>query len=180
MGHLVVMPRARSRDGAETFDGRLAALDELAGKTVSVPGSSGFDPAGGASGPQLDLMPKRVGAAPPEALVMLHDAVFSQVLAVCGIPPDLAGVTTGSQARESFRRFVGLTVEPLAELVAEELSDKLEEPVSFSFDRLAAADIAGRARSAGTLVKAGWTPQEAADAVGLDPPAGAPPTEEAP
>ena len=172
-GHLIVMPRARGRDAGESFDGRLATLDELHGKTAAVPPAGGFDPAGGQSGAQLDLTPRRIGANPPEPLVALQAQAFQQVLAACGVPPGLAGAATGTQGREDYRRFIITTVEPLADLIAEELTAKLETPVRLRLDRLAHADIAGRARAAKTLVSAGWTPPEAADAVGLARPAAA-------
>ena len=75
-------------------------------------------------------------------------------------------------AREAYREFIATTVEPLGRIIAAELADKLDTPgLALGFEALAASDMAGRSRAVGSLVKAGWSPQEAATAVGLDPPA---------
>ena len=52
----------------------------------------------------------------------------------------------GTSQREAFRRFLTTAVsQPVADLVAEELSHKLAVPVRFGFDGLYAHDLAGRA-----------------------------------
>ena len=107
--------------------------------------------------PKTDWKPARLGADPPAGLVSLRGAVESTVLSVFGIPSALgpAGLTDGTAQRESARRLWALTIQPLASLVAEELSRVLEQPVALTFGRAAQADLAAKARAVGGLVKAG-------------------------
>ena len=171
VGHLLLMPRARTRDtSGETFDGRLQTLDDLQGRTAALSPATGFDPAAMPSQQHASLRAERVGANPPEPLVTLRRDVWASVLAMCGIPPVLVEHASGGDAREALRRFLSLTIEPLGLILAQELTKKLETPVSLSFDRLAAADIASRARAVKSLTSSGWTPREAAAACSLDPP----------
>ena len=59
------------------------------------------------------------------------------------------------------RRLWALTIQPLAALIAEELSRVLERPVGLTFGRAAQADLTGKARAVGGLVKAGVDLDEA-------------------
>ena len=52
-------------------------------------------------------------------------------------------------------------MQPLAALIAEELSRVLERPVGLTFGRAAQADLAAKARAVGGLVKAGLELDEA-------------------
>ena len=57
-------------------------------------------------------------------------------MAACGVPPGLADPRAeGGGQREAFRRFIYSTVHPAADMVAQELSEKLERPFEFSFSR---------------------------------------------
>lgn len=58
----------------------------------------------------------------------------------------------GTAQRESFRRFLHATIQPVGELIAAELSEKLEEDIRLDFSRLFAADLQGRARAWRSLV----------------------------
>ena len=51
------------------------------------------------------------------------------VLAALGVPPSLY-TSQGAALRESYRHLFGSTIEPLAQLIAAELSEKLEEEVT--------------------------------------------------
>ena len=57
-------------------------------------------------------------------------------------------------------------IQPLASLIAEELSQKLERPVTFSFRKLQAADI--MARAYGSLVQAEMPAEKAEVYAGLE------------
>ena len=66
------------------------------------------------------------------------------------------GLNDGTAAREALRRLWTLTIQPLGDLIAEELSRVLEVPVALNFGRPSGmADLAARARAVGALVKAG-------------------------
>ena len=122
--------------------------------------------------PKGDWAQRRIGADPPAASVHLQDSAAKQVVAACGVPLELLTDVPAASRREAYRQFVSTTVEALGEIIAEELSAKLEIlNLTLSFERLHASDMAGRARAVGSLVKAGWSPQEAADTVGLERPA---------
>ena len=100
---------------------------------------------------------KRVELTPDLQLADLNpatDSLHERILAAAGIPPAL--VTSSGNAgamREAYRLFVLQTVEPLARQLLPELA-KVGVTKLSSADMMA-ADTAGRARSVGTLVKAG-------------------------
>ena len=83
-----------------------------------------------------------------ELLDKLRTATARDVLAACGVPLGMiVSEGDGTKAREAFRQFLASSLQPVAQIIAEELSAKFETPVSFSFENLFAADIAGRARA---------------------------------
>ena len=64
------------------------------------------------------------------------------------MPVSLVTDADGTSQREAFRRFLTTAAQPVADLVAEELAQKLEQPVRFGFENLYAHDWrAGRPRS---------------------------------
>ena len=92
---------------------------------------------------------------------------FLEVLAACGVPPGLFIDADGTAQRESYRRFFSLTVEPLAAMLAAELSGKLEAEIGLGFSGRFAADLSGRARAFQSMVGAGMDPAKAAGLAGL-------------
>ena len=92
------------------------------------------------------------------------------VLGSMGVPPELLTLATGgAQVRESFRRFVRSTIEPMAELAAEELSAKLAVPdLRLDATHLHGADTSALSRAAKALVEAGMPLADALETVGLD------------
>lgn len=99
---------------------------------------------------------------------MLRSDVGRDVLAAAGCPPAMFQPTDGTSAREGMRQFLHLGLQPLAALVQAELRDKLDAPeLALSFDSLFAADLAGRARAFGSLVKGGMPVEAAAGLAGL-------------
>ena len=115
-----------------------------------------------------DWSTKRLGADPPSALVELAKLASGEIYAACGIPPgifDPKGTAQG--AREDYRRFIALTVAPLARLVTRELSIKLESDVTMSLDPLHAFDVAGRASAFAKMVTAGMDLERAVALSGL-------------
>ena len=122
---------------------------------------------GTAAAPRQDWKSNRLGADPPDSLGKLRSDVKADIFGVYGIPSSIHG--TGGSARESYRQFLSSTIQPLAKLVIEELSVKLDTPtLALDFTELRAADISGRARAYGVLINAGMPPAEAAEATGLD------------
>ena len=103
-----------------------------------------------------------------ELIDKLRTAAARDVLSACGIPLGL--VTSegdGTKSRESFRQFMASSLQPVARLIAEELSQKFETNVSFSFENLFAADIAGRARAFKQLIEGGLSAETAGKNAGI-------------
>ena len=99
---------------------------------------------------------------PPTRLPTLRGDTYDAVLAACGVPPDLARVSTAQGQRETFRRFLTTGIEPLGQLVADELAAKLDTPgVRIDFTGTYAHDPAGRASSFQKLVAGGMDLSEA-------------------
>ena len=121
-----------------------------------------------AQAPRGDWEQRRLGMNPPATEIALRDSTATAVLMTCGIPPSL--VTTpadGGAQRESYRRFLHATIAPVAKAAAQGLSEALESTISFTFEDLAAADLAGRGRALKQLVDAGIDLGEARGLVGL-------------
>lgn len=94
------------------------------------------------------------------------DSLHNRILSACGIPPALVTASGNAGAmREAYRLFALQTVEPLGRQIMPELSAKLNV-ASLSLDAMMSADTAGRARSVGTLVKAGVPVKTAMELVG--------------
>ena len=104
----------------------------------------------------------------PEQLRELYGDTLASVLEACGIPAGLGDADAdGTSQRESYRSWVMSSVEPVAELIAEEASDKLDSEVAFDFRGLWAHDLAGKAGAAAKLVTAGMDAGRAASLAGL-------------
>ena len=100
----------------------------------------------------------------------LCESATREVLAACGIPPQMFGFGSSDSAalREAWRITLHGVISPLGDLVTEELAQKMGQDVSLSWRRLRASDLTGNARALASLIEAGATFQTAADAVGLD------------
>ena len=107
--------------------------------------------------PITDWKGNRYGFDAPDSAVKLHQLMHEEIGAAVGVPPAMmAGArSAGPAMREAFRQFLLVTVQPLAALVAAEVGRVVESPVRLSFDGLAAADAAGRARAVHVLTEAG-------------------------
>lgn len=169
VGHVIAVPQGPDDPASETdpLDNLRVDLANARGATVlSETTAAGWD-AGKAGAPQRDYVPARFGADPPAALPELRRDSFAAVLAACGVPPDLAVVSTAQGQREAFRRFLTTGLEPLGELVADELAAKLDGPVAFDFSGTYAHDLAGRAAAFAKLVQGGMDVEQAVAVSGL-------------
>ena len=122
---------------------------------------------GTAAAPRRDWEPMRLGPAPPETLALLRRDSFNMMLAACGSSAALHGDADGTAQREAFRRYLTLTIQPIAKLIAAELSLKLEADISFDFDALYASDLQGRATAFKRLVDGGMELTQAAAVSGV-------------
>ena len=118
---------------------------------------------GRVAAPIVDWKGNRYGFDAPDSAVKLHQLMIEEVGAVCGVPAAMmAGArSAGPAMKEAFRQFLLLTIQPLAALVAAEVSRVIESPVRLAFDSLAAADAPGRARAVHVLTQSGIDKAEA-------------------
>ena len=111
---------------------------------------------------------RRLGPAFTEAEIAVRASVEKSLLACFGIPSSMTDPSAASGAREGYRQFTHLTLRPIAEIVAEELAVKLDEPdLQFHFEDLSSADVTGRAKAFATLKEAGVDVSEAKRLTGL-------------
>ena len=89
------------------------------------------------------------------------------MLAACGVPVTLLESTQGTALREAWRQFLHSSVTPVSLLASVELSDKLDTPLTLSFDRMMASDLSGRARAFQSMVGGGMAVERAAALAGL-------------
>ena len=148
-------PMATLRSGIAGAAGKALLLETVAG---------GYGDR--ASAPHRDWVASRLGPSPPAALVTLAGDTFDRLVAACGASPSLFNDTPGTTQREVFRRWHLTTVLPVAGLISRELSDRLGETISFSFD-VYPLDMAGRAQAFQKLVAGGMDIQKAAAVSGV-------------
>ena len=167
--------RALCRSGEIVFD-----LEVTGGRLTMLPASASYVTVGNGDprtwiytvtvdGPHKDYRPERFGLNPPQAVNELRRDVERSVLAACGVPPVLANhAAPGTSMREAWRQFHTLTVEPLAELIGDQLSEALGTSVALDMRRARAADVVMLVRAATSLVeKGGMNIDAAREVVGL-------------
>ena len=161
-GYLLPTPRM-----GEESEARLRAdLRTMRGQTGLVETTADNYQQGGQA-PRGDWEARRIGAQIPATNAQLRGSVAHEVLAAAGVPPALWVGSDGGSMREAYRQLLTNHIQPLGLIIAQELSEKLEADISFRWSRLAAADIAARARALGSLVQAGVAPEEATELAGL-------------
>ena len=168
VAHVLPIPQ----DGGDGEDddplaGLKADLASAKGKTILTETTAAGWGEGMSGAPRSDWKPSRLGAHPPDVLRGLRSEAGQAVLSACGVPVSLALDADGTGQREAWRRFVMGAVEPLLELVGEELSAKLETSVSFDLTNLWAHDLQGRAAAFQKLVAGGMALNEAVAASGI-------------
>ena len=160
-GYLLAIPR----DGQdESVKDLRADLGSLFGGLSVVETTATWD--SGSPKVPREYEPHRIGISPPQALVSLRSALAREVIAACGVPPQLfePGGGAGSQ-REGWRRFLHSAIQPLGKRLAAEAARALSVPgLALGFRALAASDVMGRARAFGSLTTGGM---DAADARGI-------------
>ncbi len=109
----------------------------------------------GTDRPQTDWKPQRFNPQYEEAQAHMIAVVTRSVAACYGVTSALSSVSDttppGPSLREAWRQFVANTVEPFGRLISAEVSRVFGGEVKLSFKRLAAIDLAARARALGIL-----------------------------
>ena len=175
-GHLLPVPAGPETDEVDPVTGEpidpnaqlRADIQRLRGKTVMVETTAAGWGEGMSAAPRSDWKPSRIGADPPVSLATLRTDSAQAVLAACGLSADLFVQGDAAGQRESWRRFLHGSVQPLGDLLAAELADKLDAPdLRLTFDRLFASDLSGRARAYQSLTGGGMDAERAAALAGL-------------
>ena len=171
VGYLLPVPHDKSPGTEESpgaHDQLRKDINALRGQNALLETTAAGHGDGRAAAPQRDWQPNRIGAAPPEVLAVLRSDMGRAILAACGVPVGLFEAQGSSQgAREAWRQFIYGSVQPLANLMSEELSKKLETEVSLNFTNMFAADIAARSTSLKKMVESGVDVKEALGLSGL-------------
>ena len=158
-----------SDGGDENLDSLRDDIRDAKGKAVIVEGTSSGWEEGRQKGTRADWRAERLGPMIPQQLRELYGDTCAAVLEACGIPAALGTADAdGTSQRESYRRWIMASVEPVAELLAEEASEKLDSAVQFDFRGVWAHDLAGRAAAFAKLTSGGMSVPDAAAATGLD------------
>ena len=121
---------------------------------------------GRSAAPQRDWQASRLGPNPPESMVQLRQEVFNAVLAATGTPPSLFVDSDGTSQREALRRWHMGTVLPMARLLQDELTEKLEGECRLVLDGYP-KDLQARAATFQKLVAGGVSVNEALATSGL-------------
>ena len=162
-GYLLPLPAPGDDD---TVANLKTDIRNLKGQIALVEGQERM--AAGTGGSSREWMPVRIGPAPPDALVKLHEIATREVLAALGVPPILlSGNPQGTAIRESWRLLLYATIAPMGRIVATELSKKLDADIRLGWDELRASDISGRARAFQSMTTAGMDVEKAAALSGL-------------
>ena len=171
VGYLLPVPQ----DGGDGGDGGdedplaqlKADIANLRGRHALVETTAAAWGEGRSAAPPSDYKPQRIGANVPVSSVSLRTDASMAVLSACGVLVSLVTDADGTSQREAWRRFVMGSVEPLLEIVGQEVERKLETRVTFDLSRLWAHDLAGRASSFKSLVVGGMAIERAAVLAGL-------------
>ena len=148
-------------------------LAAAGGKTVLAPTTAAGYGAGPGAAPGKDYKPERFGFNPPTTAIEIRRDAERSILAACGVPPALAHhAAPGTSLRESTRLFHTTTMQPIAAMVSERLSESLGIPVTLTMPNgndpsTMARSIMARAQACQSLVTAGMSIAEAREAVGL-------------
>ena len=168
VAHVLPIPQdGGSGDDDDPLASLKADIAGAKGRTILTETTSAAWGEGMSAAPKADWKANRLGAAPPDVLRGLRSEAGLAVLSASGIPVSLATDADGTSQRESWRRFVMGAVEPLLEIVGEELEAKLETQIAFDLTGLWAHDLQGRASAFQKMVQGGMAIEQAAAASGV-------------
>lgn len=91
---------------------------------------------------------------PADSTVASREAVERSLVAAAGVPVELVQPSSGSDAREGWRRFLFGSISPAAAILSAELR-RSGLPSDIYFAKLRASDLSGRARACKQLFEAG-------------------------
>ena len=154
-GSLLAVPAGFSDDAMTALKRDLGAIK---GDTAIVETTR----AGGReTAPAGDWTQRRFGPAVPADNVELIQVASRHVLQAIGCPSALWDGREGAASREGYRFALYSWLNPTAQIIEAEVSSKMETETHIDLKRLAAGDIAAKARAVGILVQAGVTLDQA-------------------
>ena len=142
-----------------------ADLGKLRGRTAILETTANAYGEGRQAAPQRDLIPSRIGANPPGALVALREQTALNLLGACGYPPALLLPGDGASKREALRQYQNFAG-AVARDVCSEISLKLHV-ADCHIDLPSIQDVASRARAFGQLVAGGLDIERSVSLSGL-------------
>ena len=164
VGSLLPVPEGMSPENRTALQTDLA---QAKGDTLIVETQANAHGLGRQSAPQLEWTPRRMGANIPESHVTLRSDVARDVCGSLGVPGSLYSGADGATVREGYRQLLVSTLQPLARIIESEFTAKVGYPTQLTFQKLAAADVAAKARAYGILVSNGVDKEDAAQVSGL-------------
>ena len=148
---IIPQPFGQSQTAADSIRGAVSTGLRLALPETTASGGG----AGRSSAPLTDWKSYTIQPEYMTGGVELHALALQETAGVCGLPSAMVpgADATGPAAREAFRQFVALTVQPLGRILEAEVSRVLERPVRLQHHQLASADVASRARAYKALIE---------------------------
>lgn len=168
VGHIIPIPE--NTDGAVVQRFK-ADVEKLQGSVAMPESTQGGFGLGAGAAPKNDWVPQALKPVIDAGTIQAREQVGATMCAALGVPSSLIGFRNpdGTQVREDLRRCLHTTIEPMGNLLVEELQEKLEDDVTISFNRLEAADIQGRGRAFASITDEKLTGQAAAAIAGFGP-----------
>ena len=157
-GYFIPIPKTGGADASiELLKGDIKAAN---GSSLLVESMADGWQSGGRGQINHDWQAKRFGANPPAIMGNLYTMVTNAIIGAYGFPPALFSDDSATNTRESWRMALFGVLNPLAQMIETELSDKLM-PVQLDFSELQASDLQGRARAFKSLVDGGMSVERA-------------------
>ncbi len=168
-GTLLSLPESPQTDAAgnvRPLDALRNDLNKARGRTLLLETPSAWtSQAGAGAGRAADQTEFGLSR---ELLDILKKSSAVDILAACGCPASLFNpISDGTSKRESYRQWFYGSLVPVSLLIAQELTAKLETPISFDLSGLAASDTQGRSRSFKALRDSGLSKKAAAKNAGI-------------
>ena len=169
VARIIPMPQGQSTAVSNAI--KMLITDPSSGRIVLPETTKAGQGAGMGSSPQRDFRADRLGFEAPVSEEQLYRTLLMEIGAICGCPwPLMPGSgAAGPAIREAQRELLTGTIQPLGDLIIEEAARVLEAPVSIVHHKLAAADVAARARGVHILTQAGIESGRALELVGWAP-----------
>ena len=161
-GEIIAIPDGAT---AKQVEQAMSAITTGRGKASLIETTSAGWGQGQQAKPSGDYQQRRYGPEPPATAIDLREKSAAALIAALGAPTPSA---EGAALREGYRHFMANTIASNARLIEQELSRKLERPVTIRFPERIRSDISALSRAYKSMAETDR--QWAADVVGLPSP----------